>query len=209
MQRINRWIVIFILVFLKNAWGSVQYPYRTLRRLASGSVLWEALPVGFFTMLYLIWTTVARNGISAHPLFLSFNLLKLTFAVVITFIIVVYSFVVVGRLLGGTGSVKTVLVPWAYSLVPTLVWFLVTSLLFFLFPPPRTLAWSGKLLSGVFLVFSWFLFFWKGILYYLTLRFGMRLDFFRILLASVILFPLGAVYALILYRLGIFRIPFI
>ena len=197
------------LLFVKHVWGSVQHPYVTYRHLSKGEHKAQVIPLSLLILLYLVWVTVVRNGITADPLVLSFNFLKLAGVVFATVFVVIYSFVFIGRMVGGTGSAKTVFLPWIYSLLPTLVWFFATSLLFFLFPPPRTLAFSGKLLSSVFLIFSWFLFFWKGILYYLTLRFGMKLDFFRIVLVSVIIFPLGLLYAVLLYKLGIFRIPFI
>ena len=198
-----------VILFLQNAWGSIQRPYETYRKLSEGKNLIQVVPIFILCLLYFAWTTLIHVGLSGHPLLISFNFFKLTSASIATFLLVVFALVWAGRLFGGRGSIKSVLLPWTYSLLPTLIWFFATSLLWLLFPPPRTLELSGKALSFTFLVFSWFLFFWKGVLYYLTLRFGMKLDFLKILGVSLIVFPLGFLYSILMYKLGIFRVPFL
>lgn len=197
------------ILFFQNTWGSIQRPYETYRKLSEGKNLVQAIPIVVLCFIYFGWTTLIHVGLRGHPLLVSFNFFKITIASVVTFYIVIHSLLLVGRVFGGHGSVKSLILPWAYSLLPTLVWFFATSLLWLLFPPPRTLELSGKALSFTFLVFSWFLFFWKGVLYYLTLRFGMRLTFSRILGVSAIVFPLGFLYSILMYKLGIFRVPFL
>lgn len=198
-----------LILFFQNTWGSIQRPYETYRKLAEGKNLTQALPIFLLCLLYFGWTTLIHVGLRNHPLLVSFNFFKITSASIITFGLVMGAFVVVSRMFGGRGTIWSVFLPWTYALLPTLVWFFATSLLWLLFPPPRTLALSGKALSFTFLVFSWFLFFWKGVLYYLTLRFGMKLDLLRILGVTLVIFPLGFLYALLMYRLGIFRVPFL
>lgn len=199
----------FTILFAQNAWGSLQHPYTTYRNLTEGKNWLQVTPIVLLCVAYFSWTTLVHVGIRSHPLILSFNLAKLTIASIITFFLVVSVLVWVSRLFGGKGSFQSVVLPWTYSLLPTLLWFFTTSLLWFLFPPPRTVSWGGQALSVVFLVFSWFLFFWKGVLYYLTLRFGMRLDLLKILGVSAVVFPLGFLYSIVMYRLGIFRVPFL
>ena len=197
------------ILFVQNAWGSIQHPYETYRKLSEGKNLVQAVPIFLLCLIYFGWTTLIHVGLRGHPLLISFNFFKITVAAVVTFGVVTLALVGVGRAFGGRGTVKSVVLPWTYALLPTLVWFFMTSLLWLLFPPPRTLEVSGKALSFTFLVFSWFLFFWKGVLYYLTLRFGMRLTFLRILGVSLIIFPLGFLYSILMYRLGVFRVPFL
>lgn len=197
------------ILFFQNAWGSIQRPYETYRRLSEGKNLVQAIPILGLCLLYFGWTTLIHIGLRGHPLLVSVNFFKVTLAAIATFYIVLYALLLVGRLFGGRGSIQSLFLPWAYSLLPTLFWFFATSLLWLLFPPPRTLELSGKALSFAFLVFSWFLLFWKGVLYYLTLRFGMRLTFLRIAGVSCIIFPLGFLYAIFMYKLGIFRVPFL
>ncbi|MBI4130254.1 hypothetical protein HY468_02985 [Candidatus Roizmanbacteria bacterium] len=198
-----------LILFLKHVWGSIHTPYQTYRKLAKGEHVWQALPIGVLTVLYFSWSTLVHHGIRTHPFFLTVSFTKVVLGSLGTFGVVLVSLVVVGRLVGGGGGVGRIFLPWSYSLLPTLLWFFTTSMLTLLLPPPRTTSIPGQVFSFLFVVFSLFLFFWKGVLYYLTLRFGMRLDLFRIVIASVILFPLGALYALIMYKLGIFRIPFV
>lgn len=198
-----------VILFLQNAWGSIQHPYDTYRKLAQGKNVIHVVPVFMLCLIYFGWTTLIHVGLRSHPLLISFNFVKVGSASAATFLIILGTLVGVSRVFGGKGSIKTVFLPWSYSLLPTLVWFFTTSLLWLLFPPPRTASAQGQFLSFLFIVFSLFLFYWKGVLYYLTLRFGMRLDFFRILGVSLVVFPLGALYAVILYKVGIFRIPFI
>jgi len=65
------------------------------------------------------------------------------------------------------------------------------------------------LFSAIFLVFSTVLFFWKVMLTYLTLRFGMRLDLGRIIVVFGVVGGIMLFYSIGMYKLGIFKIPFI
>lgn len=197
------------ILFLQHTWGTVQHPYGTYRKLAAGNFPLQTMFLFLLCLAYFGWTTLIHVGLRGHPLIISFNFFKVTAVSAATFVLVLGVIRVIGGMVGGKGSLKTLFLPWSYSLLPTLIWFFATSLLWLLFPPPRTLALSGKALSFAFLVFSWFLFFWKGVLYYLTLRFGMKLDLIKIILVSAIIFPLGFLYSLLMYKLGIFRVPFL
>jgi hypothetical protein len=208
-SRIAAVVLKSVILFLQHVWGTVQHPYETYRNLSAGKNIGQAIPLFLLCLLYFSWTSLVRTGIRAHPLLVSFNVVKVTAASLVTFALVVVALVVAGKLFGGKGSVKSVLLPWTYSLLPTLLWFFMTSVLWIVFPPPRTEAFAGKALSLLFLAISWFLFFWKGVLYYLTLRFGMKLDLVKILSVSALLFPLGILYSILMYKMGIFRIPFL
>ncbi|MEK7119653.1 MAG: hypothetical protein AAB889_04005, partial [Patescibacteria group bacterium] len=116
---------------------------------------------------------------------------------------------VIGKKLGGKGTLAGVMVGWGYTLVPTLVWFFATSLLYVVLPPPRTTSAAGIVFSIVYLIFSATLFWWKLILAYLTLRFGLRLDLQRIAIVALAAVPVVAVYSVGMYWLGIFRVPFL
>jgi hypothetical protein len=117
--------------------------------------------------------------------------------------------VTVGRLLGGVGNLSTLAVLWGYTLLPTTFWFLATSLLYLILPPPRTDSAAGVAFSIVYLVFSSMLLAWKVTLGYLTLRFGLKLDLARICGVIVAAAVVWGLYSLFMYRLGIFRIPFL
>lgn len=196
-------------LFVRNAVGSVQTPYETYRKLAKGDDLFQAIPLFLICISYFGWSSLVRFGLSSHPYQLSFSFGKLVIAASVTYILILFSLVFIARLVEGSGSYRSVFLPWTYSLLPTVLWFFTTSVMTLIFPPPRTESFLGLLFSFLFLSLSLFLFFWKGMLYYLTLRFGMKLDMGKIMIASLILLPLGALHAVVMYYLGIFKIPFI
>ena len=125
------------------------------------------------------------------------------------FALSVLVFWTIGRLVGGRGSIAALALAWAYTLVPTTVWFLATSLLYVLLPPPRTTSVLGITFSIVFLIFSITLFWWKLTLAYLTLRFGLKLDLAKILVVAAFSLPILAAYSVGMYRMGIFKVPFL
>lgn len=202
-------IIRGVFICIRHAAGVFHTPYTTCRTLSKGESLEQMIPIGLIALSYFVWSALVHHGVSVHPLLLTFSFGKIVFYSVTTYILVVSALIAVSRMVGGTGTIAGVVMLWTYSLLPTIVWFYGASLLWLFFPPPRTASIAGQMLSFVFLVFSLYLFLWKGVLYYLTLRFGMRLGFWRIMLVSFIIFPLGFYYALIMYRLGIFRVPFI
>jgi hypothetical protein len=126
-----------------------------------------------------------------------------------TYVLVVFLILHVGKLVGARGRLQAILLCWGYTLIPTVLWFLVTSLLYVIIPPPRTQSTAGITFSVLFLSFSTVLFFWKFMLSYLALRFGLRLDLPRIGAVIAISLPIIGLYSALMYRLGIFRIPFL
>lgn len=198
----------FFIVSLKDIWGVFNTPYKTYRKLALKEELSRSLLIFLASLTYFAWATMIRAQ-TLNPLFLSFNFSKLSLGAFFTFLVVVLSVYFLGKLVGGKGSLKSVFVTWAFSLIPTLLWFLATSLFYIFLPPPRTTSFLGVLFSLFYITFSASLFFWKGLLYFLCLRFSLKLDLLRIILISALLFPLGIFYSVLMYRLGIFKVPFI
>lgn len=220
MQKLFLQSLKIIILFLKNSWGSLNKPYETYRRLSFGNNLLQVLPLFVLIFFYLVFSTLAHHGLGAHPLILTLSFGKVVFGFLITYFLMLGFLLVLGKTFSrgysdtikyrsGDISLKNIFLPWTYSLLPTLIWFTATSVFYLLLPPPRTTSISGQAFSFFFIAFSSSLFLWKGILYYLTLRFGMRLDFLRILGVNMILFPAGFLYSLLMYYLGIFRVPFI
>lgn len=197
-----------IILFFQNSYGTIVSPYKTYRRLATSRHFEQLLPLGALVVLYFWWGSAVRVGIR-HPFILAKNWVVTASVAGVTFVLTLVGIYITTKALRGSGRLKNLILPWSYSLLPTLVWFYINSFSFFILPPPRYPTLAGKLFSFLFIVGSLVLFFWKGILYYLTLRFGMRLDLWRILVASAIVFPAGILYSLLMYKLGIFRIPFI
>ncbi|MEN9327474.1 MAG: hypothetical protein RI947_282 [Candidatus Parcubacteria bacterium] len=108
-----------------------------------------------------------------------------------------------------TSPLSTYIFTFAYSLIPTFIWFLSNSALYYFLPPPRTISVLGKAFSLFFLSFSISLLLWKVILFYLFVRFSTKLPFFSIIFLISLYLAIIAPYTVILYRLDISRIPFL
>lgn len=98
---------------------------------------------------------------------------------------------------------------FAYSLFPTLIWFLSTSLLYVFLPPPRTLSFLGRAFSIFFIAYSLSLLIWKLILEYLAVRFSSKQNFIKIFYMMILYLVWFLPYSVFLYKLHFFRIPFI
>lgn len=201
-------LVRLFILSLKDIWGVFNTPYKTYRTLSFKENLSRTILIFLIVLFYFAWASLLRTK-SLNPLFLSFNFAKLCLGAFFTFLLVVLSIYFLGKLFGGKGSLKSVFTTWAFSLFPTLCWFSLTSIFYLLLPPPRTTSFLGVLFSLFYLAFSASLFFWKGLLYFLTLRFSLKIDLLRIILISAFLFPLGVLYSILMYKLRIFRVPFI
>ncbi len=180
--------------FSRNLVGMVVRPYETYRRIIHEGTLWELPYIASLLAIYFASTK---------------HFVVLASATGATFFLAVGLLWSVGRFVGGKGNMGKLGLAWAYTLIPTVSWFLVTSLLYVLLPPPRTERWQGILFSLLYLVFSATLFFWKGMLAYLTMRFGLKLDLQKAIIVSTISLPILGVYSILMYRLGIFKVPFL
>lgn len=194
--------------FGRSTIGIVVKPYETYRRIVDRGSLWELIYIGILLASYFSVAAVVRIDLF-RPFLLTAQFVKLASGVGVTFLFMSTLIWAAARFVGGKGQFWAFVLGWGYTLIPTLVWFLVTSLLFVLLPPPRTTSMLGILFSIIYLVFSAVLFFWKVTLGYLTLRFGMRLDFIRILQVAIVCAPVIGIYSVAMYKLGIFRVPFL
>lgn len=201
-------LLVALVAFGRNIVGIVSRPYETYRRIADHGSLWELFYVGLFLAFYFTLASLVKTA-AFRPFLLTKQFILLFGASLVTYTIVVSLLWLVGKLVGGKGKLQSMLVGWGYTLIPTITWFLVTSLLYVFLPPPRTQSPTGVAFSVLFLVFSAAIFFWKFMLAYLTMRFGLRLDLVRILVVTAICLPVIGLYSLLMYRWGIFKVPFI
>ena len=181
-------LIISGIAFGRNAIGLVVKPYETYRRIIDKGSVWELV---FIAMLVMV------------------SAFRLVFAAAATYMLVVILVWVVGQRVGGKGTLASVALGWGYTMLPTVCWFFMTSLLYIVLPPPRTTSLAGIAFSALFLIVSATLFFWKLTLGYLTLRFGLKLDLARILMVVAVVAPIVGVWSWGMYRLGIFKIPFL
>lgn len=180
--------IISGIAFSRNTISLVVRPYETYRRIIDKGSVWELV---FIAMLVMI------------------SAFRFVFAAAATYALVVVLVWVVGQRIGGRGTLKSVALGWGYTMLPTVCWFFMTSLLYVLLPPPRTTSLAGIAFSVLFLVFSVTLLFWKLTLGYLALRFGLKLDLARILVVVAVVAPIVGVWSWGMYRLGIFKVPFL
>lgn len=207
----HRFIVIFrsVVLFMKISVGCLNNPYTTYRELAQKTEANRlALLVWFLVTVYFLFASLIRNGIQ-NPYLLTWQFNKLIVAAVIGSAGMIFLIYLLGTRLGGKGNLTGLYRLWTFTLLPTIIWFFLTSLFYLILPPPRTFSLLGKLFSLVFISLSIALLYWKIILYYLTLRFGLKLDLFKIGQITSVVVPVVIVYSLFTYNLGIFRIPFI
>ena len=201
-------LVVAIYSFGRNSIGLVTRPYETYRRIVNHGSLWEFVPLFILIASYLGVASFVKTA-AFRPYMLTKQFVILALAVGMTFGLVVGLLWIVGRFVGGKGTLRGVLFGWAYTLIPTVCWFYLTSFLYMLLPPPRTTRPLGIIFSALFLLFSSVLFFWKIILSYLTVRFSLKLDLLRISIVFFIVIPIVVLYSIGMYRLGIFKIPFV
>lgn len=98
---------------------------------------------------------------------------------------------------------------FSYSLLPTLIWFLTTSLFYIFITPPRSFSILGKGFSIFFIAYSISILIWKLILMYLAIRFSSKQNFFRIFYMMALYLSWFIPYSIFLYNFRLFRIPFI
>jgi hypothetical protein len=202
------WLIVALVGFGRNIIGLITRPYETCRRIADHGGFGELVYVAILLAVYFAFASLVKVA-SFRPFLLSRQFIVLASATGMTYLFAVALFWTAGKLVGAQGKLKSLAVLWGYSLLPTTFWFFVTSLLYVLLPPPRSTSVQGILFSVLFLVFSTTLLLWKMTIAYLSLRFGLRLDLRKILVILMIALPILGLYSYCLYRLGIFKIPFL
>lgn len=196
------------LAFGRNLVGIVSRPYETYRRIADRANPGELFYLGGLLSVYFGISSLVKTA-SFRPFLLTKEFMVLVLAAGVSFAFTVIVLYGSARVVGGKGKLLTLAVAWAYTLIPTLIWFLTTSLLYVLLPPPRTARPLGIVYSLLYLIFSATLFWWKAILAYLVLRFSMRLDLVKILAVTAVALPILTGYSFLMYRWGIFKVPFL
>ena len=197
-----------LIAFIRNVIGLVTRPYETCRRIVDHGGFGELVYVAILLAVYFAFASLVKVA-AFRPFLLTRQFILLAAATGMTYILAVTLFWTAGKLVGSEGKFKGLAVSWGYSLLATLTWFLATSLLYVILPPPRTTSTAGVAFSVLFLIFSATLFFWKATIAYLTLRFGLRLNLGKIFTVFALTLPVLGLYSYCLYRVGIFRIPFL
>lgn len=201
-------LIIAGVSFGRNTVGLLIKPYETYRRIIDRQGAWEMAYVTVLALAYFALASLVKVA-SFRPFLLTKQFILLSAAAAATYTVVSFSIWAVGRRVGGKGTLGGVVCGWGYTLLPTVCWFFMTSLVYVLLPPPRTTSLAGIAFSVLFLIVSATLLFWKLTLGYLTLRFGLKLDLVRILVVVGIVGPIMGAWSWGMYRLGIFKVPFL
>lgn len=196
------------IAFSRNAVGVAVKPYETYRRIAAKGTLYELVYLALSLALYFAAASWVKTA-SFRPFLLTHQFVVLALAATGGYLLSVGVFLFVGQLLGGSKRVAPLFLTWGYTLLPTVVWFWVTSFLYVILPPPRTESPAGIIFSIVYLVFSTMMLAWKLTLGYLSLRFGLKLDLARILVVGAAALAAWGAYSTWMYQAGIFRVPFL
>lgn len=207
MDSLSRYLLAG-LSFTRHAIGSIQRPYETYRELVTKPNVRELPYIALLCFGYVGLATLIRIPEFRFHLLTKQSVL-LSLGALGGYLLTIVVIALVGRAWKAKLDLKAIAVCWGYTLLATVAWFLITSVLFVLFPPPRTGSIKGISFSFLYLVFSSVLFFWKIELYYLTLRFTLRLDMSKIIMSSFVIFPVLAIYALAMYKIGIYKVPFL
>lgn len=167
----------------------------------------------FTAALYFLYASIVRTR-SLDPLVLSSSLVRTLVFFFLTFASTLLFQWFVGNVLRklNMASPEPLIVSIilsAYSLVPTIVWFFITSSLYFVFPPPRYETFLGTTFSILFIIFSSSILLWRIILWYLTIRFSLKAQFLTILIVMFMYGVWYVPYTFLMYHFRIFRIPFI
>lgn len=187
-----------LVLVLNNFSGLVFSPYKSMRKISRSFDVKQIGWIFLFVFIYFLSVSfIFKHNIQ--------NFLYFIISFVLT-ILFFYSCARLNRLLVSTFSL---IATWSYSLLPTLIWFVLTAVLFAIFPPPRTQSFMGTLLSMIYVGVSASLLLWKCTLMYLAIRFSLKtsaiMTGYFMILYCVWFLP----YTYALYFFSISRIPFI
>lgn len=168
-----------------------------MRKISLESTWYEFVWILILTTLYFTTTTMVRFEMNGLMGAIGLYLVSIVFFSLLP--------------AGGTyrERLKRVSITWAYTLLPTLIWFYSTLLFYFLIPPPRTISLMGKSFSVFYIAFSASLLIWKLILVYLSIRFSLRVHLYRVTFYFFLYLSFSIPLWILLYKWGISRIPFV
>jgi hypothetical protein len=206
---VSSFLSSFVLV-LRNFFRLIIKPYSTMRKIAAEKDLLQIGIIFFLTYLYFLFATAVRVR-TLHPLLISKSAAVSFGAFLVTHILVVAFFYFLGRCIKPKEKIsfRSISFLFAYSLLPTFIWFMTTSALFVALPPPRNPTFLGKAFSMVFIVFSISLLLWRTILLYLSVRFALKVKFYTIVTVIALFLAWFLPYSYAMYKLHIFRIPYV
>lgn len=206
-------ILASCILVLRNFVRLMTSPYAAMRQISSKPDWYQAGIILGAVYAYFIYASAVRTRL-VDPLILSASASRAFVFFLMTVLLASAFFFLIGQVLERYNKAKpmrydTFIYTLIYSLPPTLIWFFTTSTLFYFLPPPRYETFLGSAFSIFFVIFSLSMLVWRLILWYIALRFTLRARFFSIV-AVMMLFAMWFIpYSVVMYRMKIFRIPFL
>ena len=191
-------------VLLKRFILLIISPYKTMRKISYEKDYYQPIIIISLVFIYFKFIYYLRDKI--YPATLIY------FLFIINVLLTVIFFYLLSKLFSNNKkeiTFSSFVFTFSYSLFPTIIWFLSTSILFIFLPPPRTFSILGKGFSIFFVAYSLSLLIWKLILEYLAIRFSSKQNFFGIFYLVVLYLIWFIPYSIFLYNFKLFRIPFI
>lgn len=189
--------VVSFIIFIRRSIGLIITPYTTMRKISIENRRDDIIWIGVLSCIYFLITNSVRFWGAGL-----FGALGLFIGTILFFSILPAPGLLQDKL-------KRMYKTWAYSLLPTLIWFYTTLLFYFVFPPPRTTSLLGQIFSVCYIAFSVSLLVWKVILVYLSIRFSLRVHLYRVIYYMLLYLSLSIPLWIYLYNNGISRIPFV
>jgi len=192
------------LIVINRFVGLIFNPYKTMRKISVEKDYYQPVFIIGIILIYFKFIYYLRDKI--YPATLTY------FLFIINVFLTIIFFYLLSKLFSKNKkeiSFSSFIFTFSYSLLPTIIWFLSTSILFIFLPPPRTFSILGKGFSIFFVAYSMSLLIWKFILVYLALRFSSKQNFFRIIFMLIFYLIWFIPYSIFLYQFKFFRIPFI
>jgi len=191
-------------VLLKRFILLIISPYKTMRKISYEKDYYQPIIIISLVFIYFKFIYYLRDKI--YPATLIY------FLFIINVLLTVIFFYLLSKLFSNNKkeiTFSSFVFTFSYSLFPTIIWFLSTSILFIFLPPPRTFSILGKGFSIFFVAYSMSLLIWKLIIGYLAIRFSSKQNFFKIIYMIILYLIWFIPYSIFLYQFKLFRIPFI
>lgn len=188
-------------IVLRRFFFLIFYPYRTMRKISFEKDYCQLLIITGLVFLYFKFIYFLRD--KPYPATLIFLIF------VFNFFLTVFFFYFLSKVYEKRINWKSFMFTFSYSLLPTLIWFISTSILYIFLPPPRTFSVLGQAFSIFFMAYSLNFLVWKLILVYLAVRFSSKQNFFRTFYMIVLYLVWFLPYSVLLYYFRFFRVPFI
>lgn len=195
--------LISFIQFFRRVFLLVVSPYKTMRTIYFDGTYKETYFIFMMIFIYFNLSNYVKNETSNPVLLLAIVLVQL--------IMTISFFGIFSKIINLNKKFyfKKYFTLFSYSLIPTIVFFYVNTLLYGILPPPRSNTVLAEIFSIMFISFATSIFFWKIIILYLAVRYSTALKFFTILYTILIYISIVLPYSILLLKLNLFRIPFL